>query len=411
MRHHHDRARHHRQRGRRHAQGRVRLPDEAAGEGGAAARPAARHGAHPAGAGEPAAQGGAAHPLPPGGDRRLARLHAGRLPHRAQGGGVDVHGPHLRRERDGQGAGGARAPPRERPAHPAVLRGQRGRAAREHPGGGAVRLREGRLHRRRRAQDRPLRTGLGVHALPGRGGGPEAGPAGEAAAHPAGAGDPARGRHRAGEGGRAHRGRHQPGPGAGRARGQLPRGPVLPAQRHPHHAAALARAPHGHPAAGGPLRGQVRGRHPAQRQQGGAGGPDRLRLARQRARAGGRRRARAAAGGRRPDRPGRPPRVGAHAAHVSARRPGPRHPRAGDRPGRAGGVAAAEGAGEGRRQRLARGAPAGPQPAHHAVPDGEAAGHRSHQRTRLRPGGCGPRFPPPVHRRSPSEASCARRPG
>ena len=43
----------------------------------------------------------------------------------------------------------------------------------------------------------------------------------------------------------------QPGPGQARGRGQVPRGSLLPHQRHPDAAAAAARAPRGHPAARG----------------------------------------------------------------------------------------------------------------------------------------------------------------
>ena len=137
-----------------------------------------------------------------------------------------------------------------------------GRAPREHPRGRAVRPREGGLHRRRGAQDRPLRAGLGLDAVPRRGGRPEARPAGQAAARAAGAGDPARRRHRADPRGRADRGRHEPGPGAGGTRGALPRGPLLPAERHPDRAAAAARAAHRHPAARRALPEEVRrGRH------------------------------------------------------------------------------------------------------------------------------------------------------
>jgi DNA-binding NtrC family response regulator len=66
------------------------------------------------------------------------------------------------------------------------------------------------------------------------------------------------GRHRAHQGRRAHRGRHQPGPGARRARGPLPRGPLLPAERHPHRTPLAARAADGHPAAGRALPREVR---------------------------------------------------------------------------------------------------------------------------------------------------------
>jgi DNA-binding NtrC family response regulator len=47
------------------------------------------------------------------------RVDAGRLPRRAQGGELALHRPHLRRERDGQGADREGRPPRERPARTA----------------------------------------------------------------------------------------------------------------------------------------------------------------------------------------------------------------------------------------------------------------------------------------------------
>ena len=68
---------------------------------------------------------------------------------------------HLRRERHRQGAGGARASTSRATgatarSSPSTWR----RCPESDPRGGAVRLREGRLHRGRRAQDRPLRAGL-----------------------------------------------------------------------------------------------------------------------------------------------------------------------------------------------------------------------------------------------------------
>ena len=51
---------------------------------------------------------------------------------------------------------------------------------------------------------------------------------------------------------------HQQGPGPAGQGGQVPRGPVLPAQRGEHRAAAAAGAPRGHPAPGGALRRQAR---------------------------------------------------------------------------------------------------------------------------------------------------------
>ncbi len=48
--------------------------------------------------------------------------------------------------------------------------------------------------------------------------------------------------------------RHQPGPGKGRRRKALPPGPLFPHHQLPHRAAAAARPPRGHPAAGRPFR-------------------------------------------------------------------------------------------------------------------------------------------------------------
>ena len=81
----------------------------------------------------------------------------------------------------------------------------------------------------------------------------------------------------------------------------LPRGPLLPAQRHPHPHAAAARAQRGHPAARGALPREVpirARRHPDLHHRGGPGPTRRLRLARQRARARERGRARGGAGPR-----------------------------------------------------------------------------------------------------------------
>ena len=72
---------------------------------------------------------------------------------------------------------------------------------------------------------------------------------GEAAARAGGARDPARGLRRAHRRGRARRGGHQPQPAQAVRGRQVPRGPVLPAQRHSRHAAAAARAQGRDPAA------------------------------------------------------------------------------------------------------------------------------------------------------------------
>ena len=87
-----------------------------------------------------------------------------------------------------------------------------------------------------------------VDPLPRRGRRADAGPAGEAAAHAAGAGGAPRGRHRARAGRRPRRRGHEPRPRARGPRGTVPRGPLLPPQRHPHRAPAAARAADRHPA-------------------------------------------------------------------------------------------------------------------------------------------------------------------
>ncbi len=81
--------------------------------------------------------------------------------------------------------------------------------------------------------------------------------AGEAAARAAGAPLPARRRPRGGAGRHPRDRGDQPGPGARDRRGALPRGPVLPHQRHPDLAAAAARAPRGHRAPGRALRREI----------------------------------------------------------------------------------------------------------------------------------------------------------
>ena len=85
-----------------------------------------------------------------------------------------------------------------------------------------------------------------------------AGDAGEAAARAAGAALPARRRPRRAAGRHPRDRRHQSGPDEARRRGPLPRRSVLPHQRHPHLAAAAARAPRRHPAARRALPREVR---------------------------------------------------------------------------------------------------------------------------------------------------------
>ncbi len=169
----------------------------------------------------------------------------------------------------------------------------------------AVRLREGRVHRRGRAQGGSLRAGRRRHALPGRDGGPLAGDPAEDLAGAAGGRVRARGRHPDEPRGRAHRHRHESGPRRARAREALSRGSVLPPERHHHRRAAAARPPGGHsrprPALPAHLR---REEQPAPRRLlgGGARLPRGLCVARQRARARERGGAR---GGARPGLPRR----------------------------------------------------------------------------------------------------------
>ena len=158
------------------------------------------------------------------------------------------------RERGGQGAGRARHPPQQ----PAQGRGVRAGQLRGHPRGAdrerAVRPREGLVHGRHREADRQVRAGPQGHDLPGRGRRHEPAHAGQGPARAAGG----RGRaHRLAEddpGGRARDRRHQQEPGGGDREGRVPRGPLLPALRHPHPRAAAARAQRGRPAARRALR-------------------------------------------------------------------------------------------------------------------------------------------------------------
>ena len=142
----HDRLRHRRERGRGDEAGRLRLRHQAAQARARGAR--RRQGAREAlaGPGEPLAARAA-------GGRAAARAHravAGLAAHdgdRHAGGAVAGDGAAARRVGHRQGAAGARDPrqlaARGRPVRAGQLRG----AARDDPRGGAVRLREGRLHR------------------------------------------------------------------------------------------------------------------------------------------------------------------------------------------------------------------------------------------------------------------------
>ena len=168
----------------------------------------------------------------------------------AQGGapGSRVRGPvrrqgaHHRRQRRGQGSRRApdshAQPPAPRADAHHQLRGDARHAARIR----ALRPRPRQLHRRLSRQARPVRGGQRRHRVPGRSGRDVAAHAGAAAPLPRNRRDPAR-RRRAQprQRQRARGGGHQP-PAAGAHRSRrLPRRPLLPAERDPHHDSAAAR--------------------------------------------------------------------------------------------------------------------------------------------------------------------------
>ena len=116
-----------------------------------------------------------------------------------------------------------------------------------------VRPREGRLHQRHSIQEGLLRSRRPRHHLLRRDRHHRPGDADQAAARDSGKGVHPAGLDRPHQSGRAHPRRHQRRPApAGQGR-QVPRGPLLPAQRDQHRAAAAARAQGRHPAAGGSL--------------------------------------------------------------------------------------------------------------------------------------------------------------
>ena len=114
---------------------------------------------------------------------------------------------------------------------------------RDAPGGGAVRPREGRLHRRHRDPQGPLRRGPRRRHLPGRDrrDAPEA--PGQAAAGAGGAVLQARRRHRERHRRLPRHRLHQPRPVADGREGRVPPRPVLPPRRVHHLDPAAARAP------------------------------------------------------------------------------------------------------------------------------------------------------------------------
>ena len=98
------------------------------------------------------------------------------------------HGAAARRERRRQGAGGAHHPPQQPARRPALHPGELRRDSRGADRVGAVRPREGVVHRRHREAGRQVRAGRPRHDLPGRSRRHEPEDAGQGAARAAGAG-------------------------------------------------------------------------------------------------------------------------------------------------------------------------------------------------------------------------------
>ena len=146
--------------------------------------------------------------------------------------------------RDRRRQGGARrdhpspvAPARDAAAAPQLRRAV-GVAARER----AVRLREGRVHRRAGGQAGPARDGARRHRVPRRGRRDAAADPGQAPARHRGAQGDARRRAPAARHRRALHRRHQPRSRDGGGARPLPQRPVLPLERRHPDAAAAARA-------------------------------------------------------------------------------------------------------------------------------------------------------------------------
>ena len=127
-------------------------------------------------------QGAAARALRAARAHRAVPRHAGRARSRGACRADRCHGPHPGRIRDGQGSDRQGGAPREPARGAPVRRGQLRRGARDVARVGAVRLRAGRIHRRRRRQARTVRGGRRGDIVPGRDRGDAGHAAGEAAA-------------------------------------------------------------------------------------------------------------------------------------------------------------------------------------------------------------------------------------
>ncbi len=266
---------------------RVRFSHQAGGQRGAGRRSGEGPGVRPL----PCAPG---QRLPP--RRRGTGNHGGRVaPHASpQGSGATGrpkrgHHPDYRGVRLGQGARGGRSPCRERPRAQTPRESELRGPARSTAGERTLRLQEGRLHRRREGQARPLRAGGWRRALPRRGGRAAPGRAGQVVARDSGTDRRTLGRRGRRAGGCAAPRRHQPRSPDHGPRGDVSRGPLLPPQcaGGPH--AAPARPTGRPPPAGRHVAGEAGPQEPPgspRRDPGIHPSPGPARLAGQRARAG-----------------------------------------------------------------------------------------------------------------------------
>ena len=164
------------------------------------------------------------------------------------------------RERHRQGTGGARVPSAFGAGRQGVRHRQLGQPAAGPARIEPVRPREGRVHRRGVPEEGPVRAGRQGHDLLRRDRQHPDRHAVQAAARDPGARVHAARRRGHHQGGRAdHRG-HQRRPARNDRAGKIPRGPVLPPERHHRRTAAAARSPRGHSAARAALPRQVQPR-------------------------------------------------------------------------------------------------------------------------------------------------------
>ena len=172
-------------------------------------------------------------------------------------------GPDHRRERRRQGNRLAHHSLQQPAREHDVCAGQLRRPARNAARVGALRPREGQLHRRVSRQARQARVRAHGHGVPRRNRRDDAAHAGPVAALPRDRRNSARRRRRRRPPRqRPHHRRDAPQPPRHDRAGHVPRRPLLPAERHPDPGAAAARAPRRHPGAGHALPEQVRRRQP-----------------------------------------------------------------------------------------------------------------------------------------------------